>query len=92
MAQALASPDRAYLFIGGAVRSTDGMVVLCRGNHERLEVPLAYFGEAETPGTELEVLDGGQSIALGGRRADAEAILLEFDPTYRAWAQQPPKA
>lgn len=93
MAEALASPDRAYLFIGGAIRRADGVVVLCRGNHERLEVPLTFFGgEATSVESDVELMDGGQIIELGGHRAPAEKILFEFDPAYRAWVREPPQA
>jgi Helix-turn-helix domain len=74
-------------FIGGVVDREDKVLVLYRGNLERLVVPFKWFraGRASPrPDFEdFEVTDSGQTIRLGEYEAAADAILYELDPEAR---------
>ena len=92
LADVLASPDRADLFVGGAGASSDAAVILYRGNLEPLIVPLAWFrarpGGPKPHLNRLAVTDFGQTVRLGDYEAATDAILYEFDGAYRRRAKR----
>jgi hypothetical protein len=75
------------LLIGGVVDRDDKVLVLYRGNLERLVVSFKWFrvGRASPrPDFEgFEVTDSGQTVRLGEYEAAADAILYELDPEAR---------
>ena len=92
LVRALASPNREDLFIGGAVDKERGAVLLYRGTVDPLVVPLSWFSDraSETkvdPGR-FEVADYGQTVKLGAFEAAADAILYEFDASFRRAAKK----
>jgi len=72
-------------FIGGVVNHEDRMLVLYRGNLERLLVPLSWFGGARSKPdfSDFEVTDCGQTVRFGTYEAGADAILYELDKEAR---------
>jgi hypothetical protein len=92
LVEALTAPNRANLFIGGAVDKEAKAITLIRGNLESLVVPFAWFRKA--PGgtrphfTRFAVIDCGQTVALGKYEASADAILYDHDPGYRREAKK----
>ncbi len=85
--EALTDPGAEDLFIGGVANVDDKVVVLYRGNLDRLVVPFDWF-RASPRGprpdfAQFSVVDGGQTIRLGEYEAAADAILFDFDPQAR---------
>lgn len=78
-------------FIGGIVDRADNVVILYRGNLERMAVPLSWFvreEKAEQPDFgDFEVTDLGQTVRFGRVEASADAILYAFDADYRKEAR-----
>jgi hypothetical protein len=74
-------------FIGGVVDREDRVLVLYRGNLERLLVPLSWFGQrarAPKPNFDgFEITDVGQTIRFGEYEAAADAILYDLDADSR---------
>lgn len=87
MVEALASGERANLFIGAAADADDRTLILHRGNLEPLLVPVAWFrgqqGGPKADLSKLAVTDYGQTVQLGDVEAASSAILYEFDAEYR---------
>lgn len=85
--EALMAEHPEDYFIGGVVDRDDKVLVLYRGNLERLAVPFKWFraGRASPrPDFEdFEVTDSGQTVRLGEYEAAADAILYELDPEAR---------
>jgi hypothetical protein len=92
LAVALNAPERNDLFIAGAVDLVDRVLILYRGNLDRLIVPFAWFTSgkrlAEPDFEDFEPIDYGNTIRLGSYEAGTDAILYEFDPEYRRRAKQ----
>jgi hypothetical protein len=92
LADVLGSANRDDLFVGGAVAPDDAAVVLYRGNLEPLVVPLTWFrsrpGGSKPDPSRLAVTDFGQTVRLGKYEAATDAILYEFDETYRRRAKK----
>ena len=91
VAEILGSETKEDLFIGGAADRDEKSVVLYRGDLEPLIVPLPWF-KARPKGpkpdaSKLEVTDFGQTVRLGDYEAATDAILYEFDATYRQRAK-----
>jgi hypothetical protein len=91
LVEVLASVERDDLFIGGVVNAEEKVIVLYRGNFDRLAVPFAWF---ERDSTELpdfndfEVTDHGQTVRLGDFEVATDALLYDYDPDYRARAKK----
>lgn len=87
----LASENRDELFIGGAVDTDDGVVVLYRGNLEPVVVSLDWFkvsGDGTRPDpTRFSVTDFGQTVKVGDYEAATHAVLYDFDKEYRRQAK-----
>ena len=83
--EVVASRRRAELLIGVAVAFDSVMVV--RGDLESVMIPKAWFktrrGGPTVDFSDLEVIDGGQTVRLGEFEAASDAILYEFDPAFR---------
>jgi hypothetical protein len=83
--EVLGSDRRADLFIGGTVAFDS--VVLIRGDLSPLVVPKTWFASPSRKSRpdfeDFEVIDGGQTVRLGGFEAAADAILYELDPDFR---------
>lgn len=92
LAVALNAPERNDLFIAGAVDLVDRVLILYRGNLDRLIVPFAWFTSGkslvEPDFEDFAPADYGNTIRLGSYEASADAILYEFDPEYRRRAKQ----
>ncbi len=92
LAEVLASPERAELFIGGVVDEADEVAVLYRGSLDPLLVPLAWFappGDGTAPDFgDLAVNDFGQTVRFGAYEAAADAILYEHDANFRRRARR----
>jgi DNA-binding Xre family transcriptional regulator len=89
---AMNAPERNDLFIAGAVDLVDRVLILYRGNLDRLIVPFAWFtgtkSLVEPDFEDFAPTDFGQTIRLGSYEASTDAILYEFDPEYRRRAKQ----
>ena len=87
LAEALASKNRADLFVGGLVDHSSEMVTLLRGNLETLAVPFSAFptsGDGIIPNfDDFAVTDCGQTVCFGEYEAASDAILDEYSPEYR---------
>jgi len=83
----LMEKDRRDLLVGAAADAEDRVMVLYRGDLTTLIVPFGAFrpsGAGERPDfTDVEVIDGGQTLRLGTYEAATSAVLYEFDPAYR---------
>ncbi|HEU0079659.1 MAG TPA: helix-turn-helix transcriptional regulator [Longimicrobiaceae bacterium] len=92
LAVVMGSPERNDLFIAGVVDPVDRVVVLYRGNLDRLIVPFAWFTSGkslvEPDFEDFAPADYGNTIRLGSYEASADAILYEFDPEYRRRAKR----
>ncbi len=92
LVEALTAPNRADLFIGGAVDREAKAITLIRGNLESLVVPFAWFrkvpGGTRPDFSRFGVIDCGQTVALGDYEASADAILYDHDPEYRRHAKK----
>lgn len=90
LAEVLDSPHRDDLFIGGFVNPAAKTITFWRGDLNSLTVPLAAFapsGDGMKPNfDDVEVIDSGQTVRMGGYEAAVDAILYEFDPIYRRQA------
>jgi hypothetical protein len=80
-------------FVGVAADVYDEVVLLYRGNLERLIVPFDSFRKSSRKArpdfSEPEVIDCGQTVRLGADyEAAADAILYEFAPDYRKRLKQ----
>lgn len=87
LAEVLASPRRANLFVGGVVVAAAKSVLLFRGNLESLLVPFALFKprpNGPAPNfSDFEIVDWGQTVRLGQYEAAGDAILYELDSEFR---------
>jgi hypothetical protein len=85
--EVLASARSEDLFIGGVADLDDRVVVLYRGNFERLIVPFEWFKPRSKDRVPdfgaFSVTDFGQTIQLGEYEIAADALLYEFDVTAR---------
>jgi hypothetical protein len=83
----LADRSAEDLFIGGVADPDDEVVVLYRGDLERLVVPFAWFKpRPRSPRPDfaaLSITDFGQTIRLGEYEVAADALLYEFDAAAR---------
>lgn len=74
-------------FIGGMVDREDDMLVLYRGNLDRLLVPLAFFTKRDQPVqpdfADFEITDSGQTLRFGEYEASSDAVLYELDGDAR---------
>jgi DNA-binding Xre family transcriptional regulator len=88
----LDSPQRKDLFVGGVVDSIDRVLILYRGDLDRVVVPFNWFTEmpatVEPAFDALEIIDYGQTVRLGSYEAATDAILYEFDSDFRRRAKQ----
>jgi len=85
--EVLGSPNRANLFIAGAVTAAAKSLVLIRGNLDSLVVPFSLF-TARPNGpkpdySDFEIIDSGQTIRLGHYEAAVDAVLYELDVEFR---------
>jgi hypothetical protein len=87
IAEVLAAENPHDLFIGGFVDPATEMLILYRGDFERLAMPLSLckaWGSGPKPNpAELSFTDCGQTVCLGDYQAATDAILYEMDPRYR---------
>ena len=87
LAEVLAAPNKADLFIGGIVDDDSETMTFWRGNLATLTVPFTAFppsGDGIEPDfAAFTVSDYGHTVRLGAYEAATEALLYEFDPTYR---------
>jgi hypothetical protein len=87
LAEVLLSPQRDALFIGAVSSAAAQTVVLYTGLMQPLVVPHEWFaatGDGPRPDfDDVEVIDHGQTLRLGGYEAATEAVLYEFDASYR---------
>jgi DNA-binding Xre family transcriptional regulator len=87
LAEVLEADNRANLLIGGFVNAAAQTITLWRGNLESLTVPFSAFepgGSGAKPDfSDLEVIDGGQTVRLGDYEAAVDALLYEYDPEFR---------
>ena len=87
LAEVLAAPNKADLFIGGMVDADSKTLTLWRGDLATLTVPFTAFppsGDGITPDfSAFAVSDCGHTIRLGAYEAATEALLYEYDPLYR---------
>jgi Helix-turn-helix len=85
--EVLGSPNRANLFIAGAVAPAAKALVLIRGNLDSLVVPYSLFAHRSTGPkpdfSDFEVIDSGQTIRLGAYEAASDSLLYELDPAFR---------
>ena len=92
LVRALTSSNREDLFIGGAVDKERGVVLLYRGTVDPLVVPLSWFSnrasETKVDPDRFDVADYGQTVKLGAFEAAADAILYEFDASFRRAAKK----
>jgi DNA-binding Xre family transcriptional regulator len=92
LAVAMRSAERGDLFISGTVDSVDRVLILYRGNLDRLIVPFSWFTSHESlvqpDFNDFAPTDFGNTIRLGSYEASADAILYEFDPEYRRRAKE----
>lgn len=89
--EVLGADNRADLFVGGVVLTTQSAILLYRGNLEPITIPLDWF--ASRPGSlpdvsKVAVTDYGQTVRLGDYEAATDAILYEFDEDYRSRAKK----
>lgn len=87
LVEALSSSNAEDLFIGGVLDEDDGVLILYRGNLERMVVPLSWL-RALAPGRELDIpsfsiTDYGQTVQIGDFEVATDAILYEFDADAR---------
>jgi DNA-binding Xre family transcriptional regulator len=87
LAEVLAAPNKADLFIGGIVDDDSKTLTLWRGDLTTLTVPFTAFptsGDGITPDfAAFTVIDCGHTVRLGAYEAATEALLYEYDPLYR---------
>jgi hypothetical protein len=90
LVEVVTAPNRDDLIIGGTVDRADEVLVLYRGNLDRLAVPLRWFERRGIrPDFErFEVTDFGQTVRLGEFEAATDAILYAFDSSYRRRAKR----
>lgn len=88
LAEVLAAPNKADLFIGGMVDADSKTLTLWRGNLAPLTVPFTAFppsGDGITPDfSAFAVSDCGHTVRLGAYEAATEALLYEYDPLIGA--------
>jgi len=74
-------------FIGGMVDRDNNMLVLYRGDFDRLLVPLDFFmkkDQAVKPDfADFDITDVGQTLRFGDYEAASSAVLYEFDAAAR---------
>jgi len=87
LAEVLAAPHKADLFIGGIVDDDAKTLTLWRGDLTTLTVPFTAFppsGDGIIPDySAFAVIDYGHTVQLGAYEAATEALLYEYDPRYR---------
>ena len=86
LADVIRDEHAADLFIGGVVDADDKVLLLYRGNLDRLVVPLTWFrskGKRRPDFAAFAVVDRGQTVKLGDYEAATDAILYELDPEAR---------
>ncbi|NLE39318.1 MAG: helix-turn-helix domain-containing protein [Pirellulaceae bacterium] len=87
LSEALTSPKRDYLFIGGSVDHASETITLWRGNLEPITVRFSAFpkaGDGTVPDFgRFRLTDCGQTIKLGDYEASTDSILYEYDAEYR---------
>jgi len=91
LVEVLGAENRADLFVGGLLNEEEEVVVLFRGNLDRLSVPLAWFARRSDVKPDFErfgVIDHGHTLGFGPFEASADAVLYDFDPEYRARARK----
>lgn len=88
LAEILATDYPDEYILQAVVDFDDEVVLLLRGNLERLAVPFEWFLELDpkhVPDFEnVRIEDYGQTLELGEHDVAIDAILYEFDPEYRA--------
>ncbi len=86
---ALTSNDAWQRIIGGIADPKAKVLTLVRGNLEPIIVPFSFFtpcGDGTKPDfAKLEIIDYGDTVALGEYESSADVILYELDPAYRRW-------
>ncbi|PKB58954.1 MAG: hypothetical protein BZY83_04175 [SAR202 cluster bacterium Casp-Chloro-G2] len=87
IAEIFASADSEDFFLGGTIDKANDSVILYRGNLEPITLPLSWFeagpNSPQPDPDDFEIIDFGQTVRLGEFEAGADAILYEFDPSYR---------
>ncbi|MGH7554337.1 MAG: helix-turn-helix domain-containing protein, partial [Longimicrobiales bacterium] len=92
LAEVVSSPERDDLFIGVTVDPADEVVVLYRGNLERLAVPFSWFVRRNKPEkpdfNDVDLADHGQTLRFGAFEASSDAVLYDLNPEYRRRAKK----
>jgi len=87
LAEVLKTEHPEDYFIGGLVDREDDMLVLYRGNLDRLLVPLDAFMKKDQlvkpDFADFEIIDVGQTLKFGAYEAASSAVLYEFDADVR---------
>ena len=87
LSEVLSTGKKEDLFIGGTVDEASRTMTLWRGNLASLTVPFTAFepsGDGTKPDfSSFSVTDYGQTVRLGEYEAATEALLYEFDRSYR---------
>jgi hypothetical protein len=90
LAEVLSAENRNDLFVGGVVDAADRVLILYRGNLDRVLVPFDWFigdGPDQPDFGDFELEDYGQTIRLGEYAAAGSAVLYDFDPDFRRRAK-----
>jgi hypothetical protein len=77
--------------VGGGINPDERVVVLYRGNFDRLAVPYSWFerkSPIEPDFDRFRLSDYGQTICFGSFEGASDAVLYDFDRDYRARAKK----
>ena len=86
--QKLTAEEKRRLFQAGYADFTLQQLILFRGDGTSVIAPFAMFEPTpnETPDFhDLEIIDYGGAVRLGGYEASTRSILIELDPEYKKY-------
>ncbi len=86
--QRMSANEKRRYFQAGYADFTLQQLVLFRGDGTSVIAPFAMFKPTpnETPDFhDLEIIDYGQAVRLGGYEASTRSILIELDPEYKKY-------
>lgn len=87
--QALPLDERSRLIVSGYVDFYYKHIVLFKGNGVPVNARFEMFEKSnfvtEPEFDSLEIIDYGHAIKLGGYEASTRSILIELDPSYKAY-------